>query len=485
MPANPNPLAAQPVEAVAETTGLQRDMWVLDRHSAESAAACLLALRIDLHGEFDRSAALAALQRLYERHDALRATFPDVGEMRIGAPRPLRVELVDLASLPPLEREARLAERLRLAVSDPLDVRAGPLFRAELIALQPTHHVVLLKAHHIICDGWSLGTLQKEFALLYLHALGRGSAPPPAPSFAQFVRARVTEAKAREQQNAAFWSRVFDPLPPALDLPTAWPRPPRRSAVSARLDHPLDPRLIERVRRQGGAQGLTLFSMLFAAFNVVLSRICGSRDVVVGVPVAGQLRPGQHELVGLCLDFLPIRSAVDSESSFAAFAGAGRKQLLTAMRHGGYSLSELLALLKVRRDPSRLPLINVVFTSVPESRQTVPDGLDLRMRGEQLARPYEQFEVLAEVVVAGDQPRIECQYNSSLFDEMLVRGWLQSLEAVLERAADDLSVPCRELPVSVPTPATARSPARPPGDVDAAASVPRTQTELEVAALWQ
>lgn len=419
-----------------------------DALGAEASLSYCMSLKVEIRGVLDRSAAMEAIRALYRRHDALRTTFSDDGmELRIRRPGDADLTSFDFSALEPAAREAALRERLQLAVERGFDLRNGPVFRAELIALAPEYHVAIFRTHHIVCDGWSLGLLMSDFAALYAQVRDGSPPLPPAPSFADFAAAYTANAAEARADNERYWAKVFDPLPPPLDLPPVRSRPPLRSFASARMDSVLERTVIDRVAARAGERGYKLFSVLFAAFALVMSRISGNEDLVIGVPTAGQLRTGHRELVGYCIDFVPVRCRVDPGASFESLVAATRGQFRTAMRHRVHTFAQLISVLKLRPDPSRVPLVNVMLTSLPLPPVRTAGPAPLELRGEHIARRFENFEILADVFLSEDETRVECQYSTSLFDDASVRGWFAAFETALEAVGADFSAACGALPL--------------------------------------
>lgn len=435
------------IERVLPPTETQRDMWLVDQLSVEGALSYCLSLRIDARGELDRGVLADVLQQLYERHESLRATFSGNGaDVRIHRPGAVKLEWFDLEPLDASERANRLEERLQLSVERGFDLVQGPLFRVEVLRLEPRHHVLIFRTHHIICDGWSIGVLMRDFGRLYAAARDGKPPPSPAPSFADFALAHAARARASYAEDRAFWQTAFEAQPAPLDLPPVRARPAVREFASARVDHTLDPDLLRRLSAQARLHGCSLFSIFFAAFNLVLARVCGTRDVVVGVPTAEHVRAGLPDLVGCCVTFVPVNSRVAWEDAFSALIEHTRARFRSAMQHRRLGLAEIVRLLELPRDPSRAPLVNVVLTSLELAPEIVAGDTDLELRAGHIARPFEYFDILANIFTAPGEARIECQYNTTLYDASSVRSWLQTFEAVLERAADDFGIRCSALP---------------------------------------
>src|SRR3546814_8327978 len=148
---------------------------------------------------------------------------------------------------------------------------------------------------------------------------------------------------------------------PVLDLPTDRPRPARRGFASARGDYVLDAELVAAIRKMGAWRGVSLFATLLASFAALLSRLSSQSQVVVGIPAAGQSVDGHDHLVGHCVNTLPLLFELDSAQPVAAAIDDAQSTLLDALDHQRYTFDTLLRKLKVARDPSRLPLISVLF----------------------------------------------------------------------------------------------------------------------------
>ena len=114
------------------------------------------------------------------------------------------------------------------AVETPFNLESGPLFRGELYRLADDWHVLLMTAHHIVCDGWSWGLIAEDIRDLYAEQVGSGPALEPAPAYADYVSWEVAEsAMDAHNEHQRYWlSRLADSSLPVLDLPTDRTRPP-------------------------------------------------------------------------------------------------------------------------------------------------------------------------------------------------------------------------------------------------------------------
>ncbi|MGY3231290.1 amino acid adenylation domain-containing protein [Luteibacter sp. HA06] len=444
-----DPFAGAPLTRLVPTTEPQREVWLASRLEPEASLAFNEAVSINLKGLLDVPALEGALQAIVDRHEALRATFSSDGESLFVAERTtLPIAFHDVSLLAPFESDSRIMAALNRIVTTPFDLEHGPLVRAELFRLAGDRHLLTIAAHHIVCDGWSFGVIVRDLAALYAQRIGQGPGPADAGAFSNFALAEAAHAgtgAAREDEQ--YWLSRFAGPVPVLDLPTDHSRPRRRSFTSRREDRTLDPTEVTAIKRMGAAQGASFYATLLTAFAVLLRRIAGQNDVVIGTPSAGQAADGLDTLVGHCVNVLPLRTQVDDTATFAQLLGTVRNDLLDAFDHQRYTLGSLLARLSLTRDPSRLPLVNVLFNldaQLDESTVTFPG---LRFDVEAVPRAYENFELFVNAVQVDGGLRLECQYNADLFDAATIQGWLDAYAMLLRQAVLDPTVEAVALPV--------------------------------------
>jgi len=432
-----DPFAGGEIQRVVPTTEAQREVWLADRLGLEASLAYNESASITFDGALDTAALQSALDLLVDRHEALRSTIGDEGtELWIAAPKPLTMELLDVADLPS-DAQARQLDAARVeAVETRFDLERGPLIRAVLMRTSPAHHELMLTAHHVACDGWSLGVLATELvSILRAFADGQPSLLDPAPSYGDYALAqREPEAARRQADDERYWIGLYDQDIPTLDLPVDRARSAaHRSFASRREDLLIDPVLTNAIKRFGAQQGTSLFATLFAVYASLLGRLSGAEEVVVGVPTADQPVAGLPGLVGHCVNLLPIRVKVDAEQPMAAHLAATRTNVLDAYEHQSVTFGSLLKKLRVERDPTRLSLVSVMFNLDASLDAAALSDDRLRVQVAANPRRYENFEMFLNVAQGVDGLRLECQYNTGLFDASTVRRWLELYREALQR----------------------------------------------------
>lgn len=432
-----DPFADGPLSRVAPTTEPQREVWLADRLGQDASLAYNESISLDFRGALDVPALHDALRALVARHDILRANFgPDGRTLCVGDTREIALPLIDLSALDEAAREARIAAHARSVVEQPFDLDHGALLRSELIRVSAERHLLVLTAHHIVCDGWSWWVIVRELGALYTQALGQTAEPlPAAESFADYALAEAEHPHgATYRADEAYWLKRYADGGPILDLPTDRPRPTRRTFPSVREDHLLDNELVAAIRRLGARQGASLFATLLAGFAGLLSRLTSQNDVVIGIPAAGQSVDGHDHLVGHCVNLLPLRFELDQAQPFEQALAQAQSTLLDSIEHQRYTFGTLLKKLSLQRDPARLPLCSVMFNidQAMDQESTGFHGLGMRLITN--PRSYENFELFVNAVQVQGGMRLECQYNTDLFDNATIRRWLAAYETLLRAA---------------------------------------------------
>lgn len=435
-----DPFAGPVIAGAVATTDPQREIWTAALVGEDASLAFNESVTLWMRGALDLTALESALAKVVERHESLRATFSGDGlTMLIAATGDVPFEVVDASSLDASAREAEWQSLLQREVSVPFDLTRGPLARVKVFRATAEEHRVVFTAHHIVCDGWSTAVVVSDWAAFYGAGIrGGDSRLAPAHPFSGYAREQAALAqRAEASSDEAFWVAMFADHVPILDLPGDRARPPLKTYASMRIDDALDDSLIRDVRRVSSAERASLFVTLLAAFEVLLSRLSGQEDLVVGIPAAGQSVGGHDSLVGHCVHMLPLRSRPISDRPFREFLAETRTVVLDAQEHQQFTFGKLLRSLPLTRDPSRSPLVSVVFNL---DRGLSPDALDfagLRTELSTNPRRFENFDLFLNAVELGGRVGLECQFNVDLFDSDTVRRWLAEYARLLRSICDN------------------------------------------------
>src|SRR5690606_37719995 len=343
---------------VLPTIEPQREIWVACMMGEQAATkAYNIPFAIALSGELDEDALRRAIQKLVERHEALRTTFNEDGsEMRVNSEMLTALVCEDISSLSEPDQQKYLSDFHRATTEFVFDFINGPLFRTTLIKLGDTEHQLMLLAHHIICDGWSTAVIEEELGALYsAYRNGKEPSLAPAPKLTDYIVQKHRFYESDTYREAGdYWLRKFQHDIPVLDLPVDSVRPTARTYRSRRSLFLIDAQTVASFRQMTKKTGGSTAINLMALVEILLYRLTGSPDIVFGLPVAGQLEAVEnHGLIGHCVNTLPIRSEVAGNATFEQYLKKRKVEIINDYDHQQYTFGSLVQRLNIVRDPSR------------------------------------------------------------------------------------------------------------------------------------
>ena len=430
----------------------QQRLWFLGQLEPDSPFYNVPAA-VRIRGLLDAEALRRALGEIVRRHEPLRTRFvSDEGQPSQVIMPPSDFDLVtqSLTALPECEREA---EALRFAAEEAqrlFDLSAELPLRARLLRLDEEEHILLVTAHHIVSDGWSMRVLVKELAEVYAALAVGGEVPQRNPTvqyadYAAWQRACLSGEML--EAHLAYWKEQLAGCEFVLDLPAARPRPVVQTFRGATAGLELPPGLGSALKELSRREGVTLFMTLLAAFDVLLHRYTGQDDIVVGTPIAGRSRPEVEDLVGLFVNTLVMRTDLSGDPTFAELLRRVREVALGAYAHQDLPFEKLVEELQPRRDPSRSPLFQVML-----SLQTDPtEGLrlgELEVGLLKVETGTSKFDLTLSLTEGADG-RLDgaLEYNTDLFDAAAAEGLTHHLRTLLEAVAQDPTYRVSQLPL--------------------------------------
>jgi len=426
-------IVARGGEPVALSFGQER-LWFLHRLEPESPFYNIPAA-VRLRGKVDVDALRRALGEIVSRHQVLRTVFvPDASGTR---PRLLPagdfpLEVVDVNAPGEAERLARAeAER-------PFDLRRDLALRALLLRQSGDDHLLVLGLHHVAADGWSLGVLYRELAGAYA-AFARGEAPRLPPLSAQYADyaawQRERMASGALDAEMEYWRGQLGDAPATLELPTDRPRPAAQSFRGGVRRFRMEPALVSRMAALARGEDATPFMALLAAWTLLLARLSGRSDVVVGSPIAGRARPETEEMIGFFVNTVALRTRLDGDPSFRELVRSVRETTLDAFARQELPFERVVEAVRPERSRAHNPLFQVAFALQTQAME--PVRLDsVAMEPEELDTGTAKFDLYLELTPEADGGmRGALEYATDLWDADSATRMTELFVALLERVA--------------------------------------------------
>ncbi len=454
----------------------QQAMWFLYQMAPQSIAYNIYTTVL-IGSELDLGAWHRAWLYIVERHQLLRTTYTERDGQPVQVVHPyleVDVKMTDASSW----SEDYLKKQILAEADRPYNLETGPVLRVHLFTRSALEHIQLLAMHHIAGDMWSFDILLDELRVLY--AAEVKTLPPasiqvvensdisnsqrdniralPTLSYTDYVRWQTEMlVSSKGEQLSAYWHKQLAGELPLLDLPVDKLRPSVQTYRGATHIIELDEERLQKLRELEKAEGVSLYTILLAAFFVQLYRLSGQEDILVGSPMAGRSdRKPFKEIVGYFTNPVVCRANLSGNPTFQEFLDQVHRTVFGALRHQDYPFPLLVKQLAPQRDTSRSPLFQVLFTWQKHRWYDKAQKSPLSQKKKLLVMsPYSieglqrgaAFDLNLAVVEAGSSLQLCWQYNTDLFDDSTIARQIRHFQTLLEGIVTNPEQRVSELPL--------------------------------------
>ena len=376
------------------------------------------------------------IQTIVQRHEVLRTTFRVVDDvpMQVIAPvLPVSFQVEDLGDLTPDEQELAILQRLHAASCRTFDLTTGPLLRVLVLRRSYDDHVFCLTMHHLVADGWSMQVFVHELGILYNAFAHEQPSPLPALplQYQDYARWQRQHLQGEVLQHLlTYWTTQLQDAPPGLHLPIARPRATRHSHQGALLPLTVAPDLLHALKAFSREAGVTLFMTMFAAFSVLLHRLSGQEDLLIGTPIAAREHPGTQGLIGFFVNVLVLRASLAGDPPFLELLQRVRVMILDALTHHELPFETLVEALHPARDASQFVLKQVAFNLLP----ALPERLErpgLIVQGALFDNAMADLDLMLSLWEGSETLSGYFRYHTEAFDAPTVARLVAQLQTLL------------------------------------------------------
>lgn len=415
----------------------QQQLWFLDQlHPGMTTYN--MPLSFCLRGSLDVLALEGAINVIIERHESLRSTFVAVeGSPALRIADKLRIFLptVDLSELGQIQRETEAIRVANQVANHPFSLDQAPLICTALLRLDPDEHILLLTIHHIVCDAWSIAIFLRELTTIYNNAVSEAALGLPELT-CQYTDFAVWQREWLQGEtfdvHLAYWKEKLGQPRLVLELPTDELRAPGETSRGRRRSLRLSHELTKQLKELSRSEGVTRFMSLLASFDILLSKLSGQEDIVVGSTSAGRSHPELENVIGFFINALVLRTDLSGQPTFRELLARVREVCLGAHAHQEVPFDRLVEELRPEREPSRNPLFQVMFNMINVEEQTI------RLHGlvtERFIRPEPpaKFDIVLYAPERDGAIELQMVFNTALFEEARIDAMLRQLRGLLEQ----------------------------------------------------
>jgi amino acid adenylation domain-containing protein len=420
----------------------QARLWFLHQMEPDSPYYNI-ALAAWARGPLDPERLAEALREMAARHEILRTRIEnrDGGAVMVPVDMKLPLTVEDFTTLPPERAEAAALELAATAARRPFRLAEEMPVRVIVARVETERALVLILMDHIAADGWSVGILATELLRLYD---SDGAALPPLPAqyadWAAWHEAHL--AAGALDRELSFWRARLTDLP-TLNLPTDRLRPAIPTYAGDIVRFALSPETSEALRATARREAATLFMVLLAGFAVVLRRLAGTDELVVGTDIAGRSHPAAENLIGFFVNQLVLRLDLDRPANFRDILHRVRERALEAIFHQDTPFELLVQELNPPREAGRMPLFQVklVLQNAPFADLA---SRHLALEPVEIGTGTAKYDLL---LTFNDRTQLEAtlEFATDLFDRATAETMTESLKAVLDVVAKDAEASCEAL----------------------------------------
>ncbi|QBR71365.1 hypothetical protein CU048_08815 [Beijerinckiaceae bacterium] len=443
----PAPRDSEQIE-IHDLSYAQRAMWTV--HQLEPASISYnLHLALDIEGPLDGARLQLALARLVEHHEQLRALYRAASDSAAQTIAPLEDLPKWFTQIAAEDWDmARLQADLAIRAAQPFDLEKEAPFRTVFYRRGPNRSTLFLGAHHIALDLWSILLLLKQLGAGYR---AREASPlpelPRGPGYADFIKRQDQYlAGAGAKRDWDYWRAQLVAELPVLELETDFARPAVAGYKGASERLGLDNALVAQLKSLASQKGVSLFTLLLAAYFTLLYRYTGQRNIIVGVPTSGRLQAEFAGLIGNCVNPIALRGSQNPTESFSLFLSRIHEQVMRGLDHQKFPFPLIIDRLQPERHGNQWPIYQTLFV-LQQAQLDIPDDLASLALGEDgepfslcgcTAKPLglrervENFDLKLMAATVGQEILLSFQYRTELFASTTISRMAQHYRALLE-----------------------------------------------------
>jgi amino acid adenylation domain-containing protein len=398
---------------------------------------------IPLGDEIDFEKLQRTFIKLIERHESLRTSFHMKGDEPVQTIHNA-VEF-EIRYHDAQREEAPPAEIIRDFIR-PFDLSLAPLLRVGLIKINSKESIIIVDTHHIISDGISHEILKRDFTALY-------KGEKLAPLRIQYKNFSVWQNKDKQKENVKqqgeYWLKEFGVKGeiPVLNLPTDYARPAVKSFEGESIDFEIGGSETRAIKEWALEEGLTLFILLLAVYYVLLAKLTGQEDIVVGTAVMGRPHPDLEPIIGMFINMVPLRNYPKGEMCFRDFLQLVKEYTLRALENQDYQFEDMVEMVLDKRDASRSPLFDVVF-SLQQMEHSTANTPGLNVKPNYYENPISKFDMTFNGLDQGDNIYMYVEYCSKLFDKKTIEMYVENLKEILNIVLDRRDIKIKDIKIS-------------------------------------
>ncbi len=419
----------------------QNGQWFMQQFAADCVYHVSQSYLI--RGQLDITPLEAILNRLVQRHEIMRTIFTSVDGMPSQVVRehmPVKLLIKDLREIPPNEQMKQVDEMNRELCQIPFNISVGPLWRFMVIRLSGEAVVLSYTLHHIISDGWSLGVLIQEILGMYNEGTDKIKALPPLPvQYADYTQWQMNQiGQTRMQKQLDFWKERLEGADKCINLPYCVSRNQVMSHNGQNYYFEIGQTQWEEIKQFCHQHNVTSYHVLLSVLFILLHLYSQDTEICIGSPVANRNKVELEGLIGLFMNTVAVKAAVNENDPFAGFLQDVKKIAVESFENAEVPFEKVIEALNLERQPIYNPVFQVLFVQMDTSMMAATTEIShLDVTSLPVSTGTSQLDLSLYVTTDGRHAAAYFEYNTDLFTESIMKSMADDYCRLLNMAMAD------------------------------------------------
>lgn len=466
----------------------QKRMWLLCRTNPDSPFYNM-ALTVDLRGTLDVEAFTRAVAEMPQRHPVLRATFPlldglPIQELAAVDHQYPALALTDISSHPLEERQRQFRELIVTTATRSFNLEQGPLWEAQLLRLEPQHHIFVFNIHHLLGDRWSIRLLLQDLSARYARYSNQAPARAhrdPA-SYIDFALWQQRWLQSQEcDRQIQYWNQKLQDIGPLACLPLKRHHVQSSTRRGGNFALRISQETTQRIQAFTQEADTTLFTLLLSAFNILIHQCSGMDDIRVGSPVANRSRSVTRRAIAMLADNILLRTNLANTQTFRDVVTCTKETVEGAMQNQNVAFDQVTAIPAFQHHPT----FEVYFALLNITEKVAFPGLETKL--EQIETGTAKIDLAVRIREEADGLQVDFIYDADMIEPASVEQIARQYGKLLETIATDFNIELSALPFdeSLKTVTPVHHDSALKRQHAPAADQPRDELEHQLAAIWK
>ncbi|MGD2088937.1 MAG: non-ribosomal peptide synthase/polyketide synthase [Candidatus Aminicenantes bacterium] len=427
----------------------QKRMYILNLLEGKNAVTYNISNVMQINGKVNIPELELAFKKLIRRHEALRTSLVMIEDNPVQIVHDHAAFNLEYNECDREEAEQRVKRFIR-----PFDLAGAPLMRVEVIKIDEDKYILMVDIHHIVADGTALQVLIKEFATLS----GKKTLPPlniHYKDFAAWQNKLLDSGAIKKQEN--YWLNRFKGQIPILDLPTDYPRPSIRSTEGDIIYFEINRELTKKIKTLRSETETTLYMVILAIYNILLSMYTLQEEIIVGTPVSGRNHADLQDLLGMLANMAAMKNQSTKDKKFTDFLKEVKENALQAYENQDFQFETLIEKLNLQVDPGRHPLFDVVLNVINlEGGKRQQENKHPQKNENPHIEPYPveyhtaKYDLVLRVRPKKETMSMSLEYSTALFKKSTMENIVKNIIQILNQVVENKEITLEAITISNP-----------------------------------